>query len=211
MKYSNCDDSSDYFADTSKIRDGIIYINDYLFNVPYKSDIFAANFLASYSIASSLGVSNKRIQDALSGFEYPKGRGEVMEIDGDTIIDDTYNANLSSMKAGIKEIELIRGEKSITLILGDMLDLGESSKSHHIELGEFISELNFIDNVYGIGLMTPYIIKSISNENIKCNHFIDTSSLIKRLNKDKNNSMIFYFKGSRGMEMEKIINKVFNK
>ena len=48
------------------------------------------------------------------GFEYPKGRGEILEIDGNTIIDDTYNANLNSMKAGIKELELIKGEKLIS-------------------------------------------------------------------------------------------------
>ena len=211
ITYSNYDKSSDYFADTSQIIEGFVYINDYLFNVPYKSDIFASNFLASYSIASSLGVSNKKIQDALLGFEYPKGRGEILEIDGNTIIDDTYNANLNSMKAGIKELELIKGEKPIVLILGDMLDLGDSSKAHHLELGKFISELNFIDKVYCTGLMTSYTVDSITNKNIKFKHFIDTSSLIESLNEDKNNNMIFYFKGSRGMEMEKIINKVFNR
>ena len=47
-----------------------------------------------------------------------------------------------------KELELIKGEKPIVLILGDMLDLGDSSKAHHLELGKFISELNFIDKVY---------------------------------------------------------------
>ena len=59
--YTCFDDSADYFGDMSQIKDGLIYINNYLFNATYKSLIFGSNFLASFSIASSLGVCNQSL------------------------------------------------------------------------------------------------------------------------------------------------------
>ena len=210
VTYSSFDKTAEYFADTSKIQEGIVRINDYSFNVPYKSVIFASNFLASFSIASSLGVDNQDIQDSLKSFEFPDGRGRITEVDGDIIIDDTYNANLNSMKSGISELKLIKDKnQSINLILGDMLDLGTFSKSHHSALGEFISDLNFIDNVYCIGAMSNYIVKGINNPNIKSKYFKNSHSIITYLRKNKSGNNIFYFKASRGMRMEKIIQKVF--
>ena len=72
---------SDYYADISKIDKGIISINNFLFNVPYKTEAFARNFLASYSIAASIGIRKYHIQEVLDNFTLPEGRGDIIEFD----------------------------------------------------------------------------------------------------------------------------------
>ena len=100
--------------------------------------------------------------------------------------------------------------QNIVLIIGDMLDLGEDSKDLHSELGEYISGLNFIDSVYCVGKESRFVIENINNKKINLKLFIDINSIITFLNNYDNSNTIFYIKGSRGMYMEKIIEKVFN-
>lgn len=211
ITYSYSDNKSDYFADLAKIQDGSLAINDVIFNVKFKSYTFAYNFLASYSIASSLGVENSNIINSLYSFSILKGRGDTIKKGDITIIDDTYNANLASMKCGIENLEFKKNKgQNIVLIIGDMLDLGEDSKDLHSELGEYISGLNFIDSVYCVGKESRFVIENINNKKINLKLFIDINSIITFLNNYDNSNTIFYIKGSRGMYMEKIIEKVFN-
>ena len=56
-----------------------------------------------------------------------------------TIIDDCYNANLDSMKVGIASVAKSFNMDQTTLVLGDMLELGEDSKKYH-EIAKFIEQ-----------------------------------------------------------------------
>ena len=211
VTYSYLNSQSDYFADLTKIQNGTITINEAVFNLKYKSYVFSYNLLASYSLASSLGVDNSNISNSLFDFSFPKGRGDIIKKGNTTIIDDTYNANLASMKSGILNLKLKKNKsQDIVLILGDMLDLGKDSLSLHSELGKYINGLNFIDSVYCVGEQSSYVIKNIDNQKINLQLFKDINSIINFLNKHDNSNTIFYIKGSRGMYMEKIIEKVFN-
>ncbi len=211
VTFSYSDSQSDYFADLTKIQHGSITINEIVFDVKYKSYIYGYNLLASYSIASSLGIDNSNISNSLFDFSLPKGRGDIIKKGNITIIDDTYNANLASMKSGISNLKLKKNKnQDIVLILGDMLDLGIDSINLHSELGKYINGLNFIDSVYCVGEQSTYIIENIDNKKIDLQLFKDINSIITFLNSSDNSSTIFYIKGSRGMCMEKIIEKVFN-
>ena len=63
---SNYSSSLDYYANMLDIDKGIITVNSYLFKVPYKTEAFARNFLASYSIADSIGINRENIQKVLN-------------------------------------------------------------------------------------------------------------------------------------------------
>ena len=68
ISYSINDVNSDFVGDLSEVNQGIVSINNNLFNVPYRTNVFAFNFLASYSIASTFGVRSASIQNALDQF-----------------------------------------------------------------------------------------------------------------------------------------------
>ena len=209
MSFSTYNENVDYFGDMSKLEKGILTINDKAFKIPYKTTSFVYNFLASYSIASFLGVDEKSIQNSLYKFKLPTGRGDVIKVEEAVIINDSYNANLQSMKSGISDINSINVKKrKVILILGDMLELGDCKIKIHEELGEYISSLDFIDTVYGIGMLIKKTIDSIDNKKIEKKYFSNKELLVCDLeNKDKDG--IYYFKGSRGMHIDIIIRKVF--
>ena len=110
----------------------------------------------------------------------------------------------------LSEINLINHKnRKIILVLGDMLELGSYGVAMHKELGRYISNLNFIDTIYGFGDLIKNTINSIDNCRINKKHFLDDKLLVDNL-KNQNQNCIYYFKGSRSMYIEKIISKVFD-
>ena len=110
------------------------------------------NSLAVVSIAAAMGADPERAGEALASFEPPKGRGERHQIarNGGTVdvIDESYNANPTSMRAAISLLENSEGRRIVAL--GDMLELGEQSAKLHAELAEPLAESK-VDRVFTVG------------------------------------------------------------
>jgi UDP-N-acetylmuramoyl-tripeptide--D-alanyl-D-alanine ligase len=136
-------------------------------------------------------------------FEVPVGRSRVIIHNGITIIDDTYNANLESAKAGIDTLSYYDGNKKIAVI-GDMFELGELAQDHHRELGEYISNSD-IDVLLAIGDLTQFTVDAAHK--IDATFYQNKDTLIDTLIEIANSGDVIYIKGSRGMKMETIIEK----
>ncbi|MDP3478855.1 MAG: UDP-N-acetylmuramoyl-L-alanyl-D-glutamate--2,6-diaminopimelate ligase, partial [Desulfoprunum sp.] len=99
-----------------------------------------ANALAAAAIASSVGAQPLEIAAGLSDFRAAAKRMEILEgLGGYGILNDTYNANPASMAAGLITLQQMRAKTSVAL-LGDMLELGESTEAAHRELGRLTVE-----------------------------------------------------------------------
>jgi UDP-N-acetylmuramoyl-tripeptide--D-alanyl-D-alanine ligase len=88
-------------------------------------------------------ISLKAIEEGLRSFRAPLMRLNLKRLtDGRTLVDDSYNANPTSM-AGILSVakDLASGGEKIGLVLGDMLELGERSEEFHRELGRAVGAL----------------------------------------------------------------------
>jgi len=74
-------------------------------------------------------------------FVLPPGRSSIFKgVRGMTIIDSSYNANLSSMKAILGMYENLGGGKK-WVVLGDMLELGVKEQEEHEKLGEILADM----------------------------------------------------------------------
>lgn len=94
-----------------------------------------ANCLAAAAIAHAAGTEAAVIVQGLETFQSSDKRLEVLRTaSGYSIINDTYNANPASMKAGLATLASMNGQRKIA-ILGDMLELGEASLEAHKEVG----------------------------------------------------------------------------
>lgn len=96
-----------------------------------------ANALAAAALAHSLGIPTAQIASTLSavGAASPH-RMDVFEAGGATVIDDSYNANPDSMRAGLAALERLgRGRRKVA-VLGEMLELGEASLLEHEAIGK---------------------------------------------------------------------------
>lgn len=117
----------------------------------------AAAFDAGAALASVLALDDKgALEAAIDGLEACKPTPGRMTLrsapDNIAIIDDTYNANPSSMALGLetlKELSASRGARSIA-VLADMKELGPLSQREHAKLGELAVRLG-IDVFVGAG------------------------------------------------------------
>jgi UDP-N-acetylmuramoyl-tripeptide--D-alanyl-D-alanine ligase len=80
-----------------------------------------------------------------------KWRMEVVELPGGiTLINDSYNANPESMRAGLKALKAIAGERRSWAVLGEMRELGETAVTAHDEIGRLCVRLD-ISHLIAVG------------------------------------------------------------
>ena len=169
---------------------------------------FIKNSIAVSAIAITLGISWDRLKTKLLSFNAPRGRCNVKHFNDITIIDDTYNANLSSSLAALEYLSAFSSDGRRIFVFGDMFELGNTSNEQHRRVGERCSELG-IDSVYTIGDYTKHTGSAIRN-GVRHSHFNSKKSLIDSLKEDIQAGDKILFKGSRGMAMEKVIEGVFD-
>jgi MurE/MurF fusion protein len=109
-----------------------------ILNVPGVHNV--GNSLAAAAIATAAGCSMETIAAGLEEFLPGDKRMVVLESRaGYTLINDTYNANPGSMAAALATLQQLAGGTSMA-VLGDMLELGESSRDLHNSIGRIAVE-----------------------------------------------------------------------
>lgn len=188
-------------------------------NKPFTYKINSINesvILNSLISISTLEILKENINDYLPAFNDLKttdGRGEVLNINHEgksiTIINDSYNANLTSMISGIKFLANLKKQSPTSrtiAIIGDMLELGDQAISEHEAIASYIEEFE-IDKILLVGQLTKSILSKVAPDKI-IGHFIDSNNLASDINKIVRNNDILLIKGSRGTKMEVIIDKL---
>ena len=122
-----------------------------------------ANALAAAAGALTLGVSLQTVAAVLScARALSPHRMDVRELRVDgmdlTLIDDSYNANLDSMRAGIAALASIGRDSQRIAVLGEMLELGEDSQSLHQQVGALIADAG-VETLIGLGTDAHYYLE----------------------------------------------------
>ena len=95
------------------------------------------NALAAAGAVTALGEDPEIIPEGLKKFTNLNLRQQIFKLpNGITIINDAYNANPVSMKKGLETFSQLKGSSRGVVVLGDMLELGTQTKVLHRELGE---------------------------------------------------------------------------
>lgn len=164
---------------------------------------FVKNVIASSAIAIHLGIDWDIFRKKIKSFQSPKGRCEVKQLNDLTIIDDTYNANLTSTLAAIDYLKAFSGNGRRVLVFGDMFELGEGSMNHHRQVGEHCIERK-LDAVFSTGIETSAT-DEVLNNSMFHQHFDSKQDLLTTLQDWLKAGDKLLVKGSRGMAMETII------
>jgi UDP-N-acetylmuramoyl-tripeptide--D-alanyl-D-alanine ligase len=154
------------------------------------------NVLAAIAIGKHFGVPDEKIKKAIEDYHPDNSRSQLLEKDGNRIILDAYNANPSSMKLAVENLAGMKGSKKI-LILGGMMELGEESRQEHEMLVKYIEKFHWEAVVLvGEGF------KGIGEQFLHCKDAMEAKSLYQQI---KNTGALVLLKGSRSMQMEKVI------
>ena len=98
------------------------------------------NAVAALAAASEYGIPMEKAAAALEQFEGYKGRQQIFDFGGVTVIDDSYNASPASMKGGLEVLCTIPAKGRRIAVLADMKELGKDAARFHREIGDYIKE-----------------------------------------------------------------------
>jgi UDP-N-acetylmuramoyl-tripeptide--D-alanyl-D-alanine ligase len=158
------------------------------------------NALAAAACALALGFELADIKQGLERFTGVSGRLQMKAGIGDSrVLDDTYNANPGSLRAGIELLTSLGGRH--WLVLGDMGELGSESRELHYEMGESAREAG-VERLYALG---PLSRETVAGFGEGARHFEDHDSLIHCLKQDMQADVTVLVKGSRAMKMEQVV------
>ncbi len=156
------------------------------------------NALAAVCVGTNFGISSCDIKHAIESYVPQNNRSQLQKTNSNTLLLDNYNANPSSMKASLNNFKLM-DQPNKAVILGDMFELGEAALREHGALLATVEEMKF-DRVICVGEIF-YSLKGVGN----FEYFKNTEELITFFNSNPIKGSTILIKGSRGMQLEKII------
>ncbi len=153
------------------------------------------NLCAAATFGLYFGVEFTLIKKAIEEYTPTNMRSQIVKKEDKTLVLDTYNANPSSMKVSLENFHHFEGSK--TIIIGDMLELGEESVTEHLQILDLAKSLNF-DEIITVGPHFKNIEAGVTS-------FFTTEDLIAFLKETKINSQNILLKASRGIALEKAL------
>ncbi|MDR7054877.1 UDP-N-acetylmuramoyl-tripeptide--D-alanyl-D-alanine ligase [Pseudomonas koreensis] len=158
-----------------------------------------ANALAAAAAAHALGVSLFGIATGLGAVQPVKGRTVAqLAKNGMRVIDDTYNANPTSMCAAV---DILAGFSGRTvLVLGDIGELGDWAEQGHRDVGEYAR--GKVSALYAVG---PNMVHAVNAFGEQAQHFGTQAELIQALAAEQDTNTTILIKGSRSAAMENIV------
>ncbi len=159
----------------------------------------ARNAVAAAAACLAAGIPLSAVSEGLASFAGVKGRLQRRAgKQGAEILDDTYNANPDSVRAGIDVLASTIGRK--LLVLGDMGEIGEASGQYHDEIGGYAKSQG-IDRLFALGDASQLAVRNFG-EGAK--HFCTIEKLITAVDKELGPDTTVLVKGSRFMKMERV-------
>ena len=154
------------------------------------------NVLAAVCIGQYFKIDSGKIKNAIENYAPSNSRSQLINLNNNTVILDAYNANPGSMSAAIENFAAMKGDKKI-LLLGDMKELGDDSLKEHAAIISIISKYKW-EAVVLVG-------KDFDEVDQSYIHFENSIEAKDWLKKENIENAQLLVKGSRSMQMEKVL------
>lgn len=178
------------------------------YKIPCRNLAFANNSVAAIATANAVtGADVQKLAAAFHSFQASKSRNEVIRFQNReiTVIDDSYNASPTSMKAALCSLGAMSGTRKIAVI-GDMLELGNRAIFFHENLAATIGKYG-IDLIFACGNLSKRLFESLPDS--KKGAWTENShELAENLLKEVKDGDCILVKGSHSMNMDYIIDEL---
>jgi UDP-N-acetylmuramoyl-tripeptide--D-alanyl-D-alanine ligase len=166
-----------------------------------------SNALSAIGCALLFGLDINTIREKMQTFDSPDMRLKEIQLKKCVVFDDSYNSNPQSLKQAIDVLcRQAAGGRRI-LVMGDMLELGKKSEDFHAYFGSYVSKKS-VDLLITMGTFSKAAAESAKKSGMSAAcvfHFEDIPSVLEFLHANIKEGDIFLIKGSRSMQMEKIV------
>lgn len=184
------------------------------FTIPVYGAHQVKNTLAAIAIAHQLKLSNEQIHKALASAELTAMRMQpVVGANEALFINDAYNAAPTSMKAALAFINETTLRQDKWVVLGDMLELGDDEKVYHEALSEDLCTMD-LTGVLLYGPRMKWLYDKLESR-LKDVHLLWSENnyepIEKVLAQKTDASSVILLKGSRGMALENILDRLVEK
>lgn len=167
----------------------------------------AMNALAAIATAGYLNFDLKSLSESWQALPLIKGRFSLdrWQWRDIQIVDDSYNANPKSFEQALESFQKLTRERRKIVVVGDMLELGESARSYHEALGRALAERG-IDQVVGVGPLSRFVLDAFDHivRSGHVAHFEEVQGAGKFLASILREGDSVLIKGSHGMRLENI-------
>ncbi len=201
------------------LPNGIVFKIDYLGNiipvrigsVVGKQNVYSA--LAAFATGVSFNINFVSMLDSISRYERPVGRLKLIEgLNSSVVLDDTYNSSPAALELAIDSANEIKTSGRRVAVLGDMLELGQHTIESHYLIGKKIpSSFDFLITVGQRAKSFLDGAKTAGMQDDKIISFNDSVSAGDYLRGFINSGDLVLVKGSQGVRMERIIERIMQK
>ncbi len=158
------------------------------------------NALAAAAAACAAGATLRDVTAGLATMRAVQGRLQLKRArSGAWLIDDSYNANPSSVRAGIEVLADLDGHK--WLVLGDMAELGAFAHASHAEIGSFARERG-VERLFATGELAQLAVESFG---AGAEWYPDAEALTRALDEAATAETRVLIKGSRVNRLERVV------
>jgi UDP-N-acetylmuramoyl-tripeptide--D-alanyl-D-alanine ligase len=157
------------------------------------------NALGAAAAAHAAGASLADLAAGLAAVKPVRGRLEFRHaLNGALLVDDSYNANPASVRAGLDTFRTVAGAR--WLILGDMMELGSDAGRLHAEIGRYARETG-IERLLAVGPQSRLAVEAFGPGGV---WFEDVDHLIDDAQRALAADVVVLVKGSRVNRLERV-------
>lgn len=177
-----------------------------VFELPIIGVHHIINAACAAAVGAECGIELEQAAVALSGYGSPSMRMETIKSPGGLIIlNDAYNAAPDSMRSALETLSLAaRGRRKVA-ILGEMRELGDHFESAHRSVGQFAASAE-IDLLITVGERATLIAEEAAV--LASVHFATSDEVVRQIDTLLHAGDVVLVKGSRAMQMEKIVEQI---
>lgn len=161
------------------------------------------NVLAAAAVALEHKISLPEIAQALPSLVAADKRGQVVQLDNITVINDCYNSSPKALLAAVDTLSEVPGKRHI-VVAGEMLELGPTGEKVHRECGAYIAGKN-VDFLLGVRGLADAMVEAAKAQGLAAEFLATPEEAGAWLASNTREGDVVLLKASRGVKLEKAL------
>ncbi len=161
------------------------------------------NALAAVAVGLDRGLTPSQAAGALASLAPPDKRGEVVQLDNITVINDCYNSNPKALEAMVDAVAVMPASRRI-VVAGEMLELGPAGEDLHRRVGQYMGEKK-IDLLVGVRGLAQEMVEGASASGMRAEFVATPEEAGDWLARETRDGDLVLLKASRGVKLERAL------